>query len=188
MHKKLLCDTSEFFRAALNGGFQKSNDQAIEMVEDDPTVFRHFQYWAYTGLIEEENILWHTLFGIYIFAEARCIPALQNSAIDIVISKHGSSWGSPVDEYRYIYENTAEKSPVRKFLIEWTASVEFLSEDWFGDRTTCSTDFAIDLSLALYDRIQKKTQYGDNDFWEMRFNYHIKGATSSSSEEKSERD
>lgn len=192
MHKKLLCDTSGYFRAALNGNFQESKNQAIEMAEDSADVFCYFQYWAYTGVIEQKprdstEISWHTLAGIYIFAEARCIPALQNMAIDIFIGKHESSPRAPIEEYRYIYENTAEQSPVRRFLAEWAAHRGALSKDWFHDRTIYPTDFAIDLSLALYDRAQNKTTYDIGAFWSARSRYHIEVAVASSSEGKSGR-
>lgn len=81
MHKKLLCDISGFFRAALNGILQESKNQAIAMAEDDAEVFRYLRYWAYTGDVEQKPrdptvIPWHTLAGIDVFAEARCMAAL----------------------------------------------------------------------------------------------------------------
>lgn len=192
MHKKLLCDTSGFFRAALSGNFQESKDQAIEMVEDDPEVFCYFQYWAYTGVIgrnprERFEMAWQTIAGIYIFAEARCIFGLQNSAMDVLIRKHEASTRAPIDEYGYIYENTGETSPVRRFLAEWAAHRGFLAKDWFDDRTIYTIDFTIDLSLALYDRIQKNTSPANlKSFWENRSRYYVEVAAASSSEEKSE--
>lgn len=192
MHKKLLCDTSGFFRAALSGNFQESTNQAIEMVEDDPEVFCYFQYWAYTGVIEQKphnrfEMSWRTIAGIYIFAEARCIPGLQNGAMDVLISKHECSARAPIDEYGYIYENTAETSPVRRFLAEWAAHRGFLSKDWFEDRTIYPIDFTIDLSLALYGRIQNNTSSANVDFWENRSRYYVEVAAASSGEGKSER-
>ena len=191
MHKKLLCDTSGFFRAALNGNFQESQNQAIEMPEDDAEVFCYFQYWAYTGAIEQKprnrlEIPWRILAGVYIFAEARCIPALQNAAIDVLISKHQAFPRAPIEEYGYIYENTAEKSPVRKFLAEWAAHRGCLSKDWFHDRTLYPIDFTIDLCLALYDRIQSRPNSAV-DFWEVRSRYHVEVGVASSSEGRSER-
>lgn len=178
MHKQLLCDTSGFFEAALNGNFKESKSQTIEMAEDDADVFHRFQYWAYTGVIEQEprnqsDISWHTLIDLYVFAEVRCIPALQNAAIDAVIRKHESSPRAPIEEYRYIYENTAEKSPLRRFLAKWAAHRGSLSKDWFFDRSIYPVDFVIDLSLALYDRIQSNTTFYGGDFLRMRSEFHV---------------
>lgn len=179
MHKKLLCDTSGFFRAALNGKFQESENQAIEMAEDDAEVFCYFQYWAYTGVLEQQplypadNIPWHILAGVYIFAEARCIPALQNTAMDVLISKHACSPRAPIEEYRYLYENTADRSPVRRFLAEWAAHWGNLSGDWFHDRTMYPVDFTIDLCMALHKRIQMGVAWNGDDFWKARARYHV---------------
>lgn len=102
------------------------------------------------------DISWHTLANIYIFTEAWCIPVLQNMAIDVRISKYESPPRAPLEACRYIYENTAERSPVRRFLAEWAAHRGSLCKDWFHDRTNNPIDFAIDLSLALYDRIKTR--------------------------------
>ena len=178
MHKRLLCETSSFFEAALNGNFKESKTQTIEMAEDDADVFHCFQYWAYTGAIEQEPrdhsaISWHTLIDLYIFAEVRCIPALQNSAMNVLIRKHESSSRAPIEEYRYIYENTANSSPLRKFVATWAAHRGSLSKDWFFDRTVFPLDFVIDLSLALYERIQSKTALYSGDFSRMRSEFHV---------------
>lgn len=77
--KKIFCVTSGFFGAALNGNFQESKKQAIEMAEDDVEGFGYFQYRHETEPRDPE-MAWLTLAGNYIFAEVRCIPALQNMA------------------------------------------------------------------------------------------------------------
>lgn len=161
------------------------------MAEDDAEVFRHFQYWAYTGTLEQKphdptEISWHILIGIYVFAEARCIPILQNIAMDAIISKHESSMRAPIEEYRYIYDNTAESSPVRRFLVLWAAHRGSLRKDWFNDRTIYPIDFAIDISLALYDRIRFKANYSDGDFWKVRSLFHAEVVVPSSRERKSD--
>ena len=182
MHKKLLCDTCGFFRAALGGRFLEAQNQAIDMPEDDPGVFCYFQYWAYTGVIEDQpryQTPWRTVAGIYAFAEARCIPGLQNSAMDLLIRKHEVVNQAPINEYRYIYENTAEKSPVRRFLAEWAAHKGYLAKGWFVDRTIFPIDFTINLSLALYERIETGTS-STLDFWEIRSRYHVEVAGASS--------
>ncbi|KAM0799296.1 hypothetical protein BDR22DRAFT_856065 [Usnea florida] len=184
MHKRLLCNTSAFFEAALNGNFKESKTQTIEMAEDDADVFHCFQYWAYTGVIDREprdhsEISWRTLIDLYIFAEVRCIPALQNSAMNVLIRKHESSPRAPIEEYRYIYENTAKSSPLRKFLAMWAAHRGLLSEDWFFDRTIFPLDFVIDLSLALHERIRSKTAFYSGDFSRMRSEFHVDEAVAS---------
>lgn len=47
MHKELLCDRSEFFRAACNGNFKEA-EGVVKLPEQDPATFKHFIYWLYT--------------------------------------------------------------------------------------------------------------------------------------------
>ncbi len=47
MHKEVLCDRSEFFRAACNGQFKEA-EGVVDLPEQDPTTFKHFIYWLYT--------------------------------------------------------------------------------------------------------------------------------------------
>lgn len=169
MHKKLLCNTSGFFQAVLSGNSPKST-KPIEIVKEDAEIFSFFQSWAYNGIIKPNH--WRTIVRIYIFAEERCIPGLQNGAMDVLIGMHKISAYVPIREYRYIYEKTAEKSPLRRFLAEWVANRGLLSEGWFNDRTILPVDFIIDLALALYGRIPYTTSPTDVNFWQIRYRYH----------------
>lgn len=47
MHKELLCDRSEFFRAACSGQFTEA-EGVVNLPEQDPATFKHFVYWLYT--------------------------------------------------------------------------------------------------------------------------------------------
>lgn len=38
----LFCNTAAYFRAALDGNFKESQEQSIEMPENDPEVFKYF--------------------------------------------------------------------------------------------------------------------------------------------------
>ena len=190
MHKKLLCDTSGYFRAALCGSFQEAQTQTIDLPEDDAEVFCYFQYWAYTGAIEHAprhrlETPWRTVARLYVFAEARCIPGLQNGAMDVLICKHQAAARAPVHEYGYIYDNTAERSPVRRFLAEWAAHRGELNKGWFEDRSIYPVDFTIDLALALYEKINGDRFFSlsSSSFWEDRARYHVEVAGASVSEE-----
>lgn len=48
IHKALVCSQSDFFKAALTGNFKEA-DGTIALPEQDPTTFRYFVYWLYTG-------------------------------------------------------------------------------------------------------------------------------------------
>lgn len=87
-----------------------------------------------------------------------------------------------------MYDNTAEKSPVGRFLAGWAAHRGSLSRDWFQDRTIYPIDSTIDLSLALHHRCSTGTTYCSGDFWERRSRYHVDVAVAvASSSRKEER-
>lgn len=70
LHKGLLCNASPFFKAALEGKFVESTNQAIDMPEDDAVMFRYLQLWLYTDSLLEAGekpsvVPWRTLIDIY---------------------------------------------------------------------------------------------------------------------------
>ena len=48
IHKNLVCNASDFFKAACNGPFKEA-DGVVCLPEQDPKIFKHFIYWLYTG-------------------------------------------------------------------------------------------------------------------------------------------
>ncbi|KAK4697313.1 protein N-terminal amidase, partial [Lecanoromycetidae sp. Uapishka_2] len=49
VHKALLCKSSDFFNAALNGNFIEANG-TVKLPEQNPGVFKYFVHWLYTGI------------------------------------------------------------------------------------------------------------------------------------------
>jgi hypothetical protein len=80
---------------------------------------------------EENDIEWRTLIDIFIFADMRGIPELQNAAIDGIIEKQATEAHTPLEEVRYIYENTTEKSLLRLLFVDFThTTAHFNHTDW----------------------------------------------------------
>ncbi|KAI9640785.1 hypothetical protein NHQ30_010625 [Ciborinia camelliae] len=125
LHKDLLCNSVEYFRAAFApDGFKESHDSVIDMPEDDPKVFELFVHWLYRGTIaevksrESEDII--TLFDLYIFAEKLCINELANKTMDALQNMGKESdqlIGISVDLAAKICGNTSLTSPLRKFCL-----------------------------------------------------------------------
>lgn len=93
------------------------------MPDEDPQMFNRFQLWLYTGkpfdntIQPGDSILGSHLVDLYIFAEARGIPSLQNAAIDTFIDRR---YERNHILYRYlhkVYNNTSEDSPLRKLAV-----------------------------------------------------------------------
>lgn len=121
MHKGLLCSRSGYFKAALTGNFREAEDQVVILDDEDPETFRMFNAWLYTDVLVEETdplaIPWGLLFNVYVFAEKRIIPLLQNAAIDAIIRAHRQEFIPPI-ELRRAWASTAERSPLRKLLVD----------------------------------------------------------------------
>ncbi|THY07655.1 hypothetical protein D6D02_07184 [Aureobasidium pullulans] len=88
IHKKLLCDSSSYFKAALNNSFAETTSQNITLDDEDPAIFRTFASWLYHPSIvlpsedqEEEHLL-----KLYLFADKRGIVNLANDTITILAS------------------------------------------------------------------------------------------------------
>jgi hypothetical protein len=45
--KALLCNSSTYFKAALNGNFIEGQTQTIELDDEDPAIFRTYVAWLY---------------------------------------------------------------------------------------------------------------------------------------------
>ena len=121
IHKGLLCSRSDYFKAALTGNFSEAADQVVTSDDEDPDTLRTFNAWLYTDVLVEDAgpdmIQWSFLFKIYVFAEKRIRPLLQNAAIDEIIRAHEKDF-IPPEEIRHAWARTAETSPLRKLLVD----------------------------------------------------------------------
>ncbi|MCJ1461298.1 hypothetical protein MMC28_011680 [Mycoblastus sanguinarius] len=140
-------------------------------------MFKHFQYWIYSETIlasDEYDIEWRTLTNLYIFSEARRIPNLQNAAMDVLIDTEMSRSCISIAELSHVYDNTAESSTLRKFLVDWAAQrVDLAKESRFGaaNKDYFPKHFLFDLTIALYLRVENGTRIAD--FKAVRSNYHV---------------
>src|SRR4051812_21905037 len=84
VHKKLICDKSEFFSKAFNGNFREGQEQTMYLEEDAPGVVDLFCRWLYTSEVIEGSTQEHleNLFGLYIFAERLMLKELKNKTMD----------------------------------------------------------------------------------------------------------
>lgn len=178
MHKMLLCSSSDYFRAALDGAFKEAAEQRIELLEDDPKIFERFQLWLYTGKVfdrgEKSTALDHSmLVDIYVFAESRCIPGLQNHLVDTIIRKSAREafYLRPSDGN--MYSNTASSSPLRELAVHMAAHLGRLDcPSWELDKYP--KDFLIALVLALHKRSGlEKDSDRQATLWENRCKYHV---------------
>jgi hypothetical protein len=89
--KRLLCNSSTYFKAALNNGFAETATQKITLDDDDPDVFRTYAAWLFQLEITNESLLQvedleRHLFYVYIYADKRGIRCLANDVVTMLSS------------------------------------------------------------------------------------------------------
>lgn len=131
--KALLCNSSEYFAAALNGAFIEGQTQKIELEDEDPTTFRTYVAWLLQGYLNSQDIE-RALQGsqsfdqhiaeLIIFADKRSAPRLANDAISMLLSymhKIGSVTVEVVDCIYKNLPNSKEIGGLRRLLTEQEA-------------------------------------------------------------------
>ncbi|KAG7004696.1 hypothetical protein G7Y79_00024g056460 [Physcia stellaris] len=194
LHKGLLCNVAAYFRAALEGAFIEAQQQKIEMPDEDPEIFKRFQYWLYTGSLLDDTIpggdilMPSVLADIFIFAEARGIPSLQNAAIDALIDqRYLSPPRLPHRCLHRIYDNTPEDSPLRKLVVAMYAdgSVQLTNACWMSTQNLKDypSEFLRDIICVQYTRLAAFKVVG-KDFKGLREDFHVPVANDSGSQPK----
>ena len=159
----------------------------IELPEDDVTLFECFRVWLDSPIsqkslpsapdfeteIDPDIIIdSKALFDLYIFADMRDIPLLQNFTIDaiILVSERNDTFIGHL--IHHVYDRTTPKSPLRKLLVDWwmdACDLTWLEEQYYDKY---SKRFLFDVALA-----QSKLGPGGSkkfhDFWETRTDYHV---------------
>lgn len=163
LHKGLLCAFSSYFKAALEGGFKEAEEQVIRLPEDDVKVFERFQLWIYTGtFIEagetEKDMDDDLIIGLYLSAEARGIPQLQNLAIDCYINNFDALGEVQTRVFRRIYENTLPSSPLRRLITDLT--VISGGPSWFSEglEKHWSREILLEVVRGLTKEKEKKSR------------------------------
>ena len=160
LHKEILCNVSSYFRAALDGSFAEGLTQQIELPEDDVTVFEYFHAWLYSPIGQKfipsaseidpytTDIDSELLFDLYIFADVRDIPLLQNYTIDAIIYKGEFTDTIFGPLIHHVYDHTTLSSPLRKLLVDWwmdACDPTWLEEQYYGKY---SKRFLFDVAIA----------------------------------------
>jgi hypothetical protein len=125
IHKKLLCDRSDYFSKAFNSRFQEANGE-MHCPEDDPTAFGHLVNYFYRNAVpqlpskdapdNEHSEFYEGLSQLFFLAEKLCMNELSNKTMDTiqdyqrVHNKYVTFEGLTI-----IYRNTHENSKFRMY-------------------------------------------------------------------------
>ena len=182
VHKSVLCNSAQYFQAALNGNFAESRTQILELVEDNAEIFEHFLVWLYTGQIipgfqagDDGVSAQEVLVQLYIFGEARGIPKFQDSVMDQLIDQMEKSPSISNHLLPAIYDGTPIGSPLRRVYTDYIAlEGELIPHEWF--KPECKRrhprESLIDLIGALY-KIKRDCTCTRKTLTELRDDYHV---------------
>jgi len=137
---------------------KEASDGVVTLDDEDREDFERFNVWLYTGdlLQNEESIVdveYLQLFDLYIFAEKRIIPRLQNACIDLVLTKANVADLGPTNmDVARIWDNTPNSSPMRKLILDWFVLRGDMSAYFETDQDveTHSKDFLASVIRAYY--------------------------------------
>jgi hypothetical protein len=135
--KTLLCNSSAYFKAALNGPFIEGQTQTIDLDDEDPSIFWTYIAWLYQGQLNsrdiEEDIDEPQDIGLHIakvivFADKRDISELQNDAISMLLSYLQKCGLATLEVINCIYNmpRSLEISVLRRLFAD--------DEVWYGHR------------------------------------------------------
>ena len=183
IHRGILCNLSAYFRAAIDGKFKEAQDGRIILPVNDPEIFERFQLWAYRGTLllqgqEIKNLNSTILTELYIFAEARDVPTLQNAAVDALIQWEVSVKKIPTNALSRIYANTRVTSPIRRLVVDMSVNKDDLSnEGWFlvneeEEDEGWPREFLFAMARRFYD-LKKAGSKGERDLWKLREKYYV---------------
>lgn len=190
IHKALLCARSSFFRAALTGRFKEAREGTVTLEDEDPETFSRFNTWLYTGSCMNDDagkvLAMRPALQLWLFAEKRLVPGLQNTVIDQLIQ---SVTALDVEEGRVrheisaedeeacisAWENSIEDSRLRTFLLDHFLIYLDLETIFKQER---AAKYPLALITAIVIRAQKAgMDFSDDFFGDLRYGhckrYHV---------------
>ncbi|KAG4433069.1 hypothetical protein IFR05_011463 [Cadophora sp. M221] len=131
IHKEVVCLHSDVLGTAFNSEFTEGQTQTYRLEDTSESAFRLFMQWLYCQRLPIIQVLSHldpeilsqewtldkTLIDLWVLADKFLIPRLQNLVIETMQRKVESSHLVPAYTFKYLYENTAEHSLLRRYII-----------------------------------------------------------------------
>ena len=159
LHCDLLCERSDFFRAAFRGHFKEAEAEELTLLDETVESFELLVAWLYGASLKSipSEDKFTTYLELVILARKLCLEHLQNETMDHVLRFYRTSLPT-VDFHtiRWIYENTLEGDPLRRLTIRcasWTAMYNETDIAWSDDRYLLEEggDIAVDFASTLAD-------------------------------------
>ena len=159
LHCDLLCERSDFFRAAFQGHFKEAEAEELTLPDENVESFELLVAWLYGASLK--SITSKDKFTVYldlvILARKLCLEHLQNETMDHILRFYRTSLPTvAVHDIRWIYENTLAGDPLRRLSIRcasWTAMSNETDISESDDRALLEEggDVAVDFASTLAD-------------------------------------
>lgn len=190
VHERLIRAYSPFFDKAMSGNWQESSRRAVELPDDEPTIFQLYIHWLYYETLPvfcnepglSGNAEYLELIKAYILGDKLMDSKFQDAVIDAIIEKSvskasdGASWYPVGEALEYTYNNTNGSALIRKLLVDMYVIYGHGNwlHDW-GEAASIPQPFLSELASRLLDldrrdvvsRLKMKIEAS---------NYHIHGS------------
>lgn len=133
VHEGLLLKHSEHFRNLVVGGrAQAQLPRRIHLANKAPQTFRLVNFWLYTGVLTDDDDIevptanpeelpgpsWNELVDVYIFAERKSMPGLQNAYIELFIRRIVKSKSFPQEIIGRVWQQTSDRSKIQHLIVD----------------------------------------------------------------------
>jgi hypothetical protein len=119
VHRGLLCHHSGLLRTLLQGPFKNNDSHALP--NEKPEIFQLFFHWLYSGEVicdETLDLNPKIIVHLYFFADVYQVQQLQDRALELYFLRFLKYWEAPQDLTQVVYEQTADKSALRKLHVD----------------------------------------------------------------------
>ncbi len=180
IHKRLVCQTSSYFKAAMDGNFEESFKGELHLDEQDPEVFNCFVEWVYSGKVElpilsgeqrHDSEVWMKFSKLYLLSNYLQCAAFGNCLLDNapLKSRYEPAKCTLPDAgiVKMVYENTVEQCGIRRYfaaMFVWLTNRPKSSDTkLLGE---CLSSFPSGCVLDIAKLAVKETQGGYRDHFQ----------------------
>lgn len=162
LNEELLCDRSDYFKAAFQGNFKEASEKEVYLEEEDSEAFAMFVNWVYGCLLRYEPGPGPSLANapsadpflkLYCLAEFLGIEKLMNLAIDQYSAAMRFCGRRPsAENVTYLCMHSPKNSLARKFIaysVAFSFSKPTLSGDIYEEVIESNAEFALEVIKAM---------------------------------------
>ncbi|CAO2658825.1 Nn.00g065480.m01.CDS01 [Neocucurbitaria sp. VM-36] len=186
IREDLLIQSSDFFRAALRGGFKETHNKTVTLKDGDAGIFEVFVHWLYFKRFpdpeKDDNMdlimFWFAknlderLLDMYIFADKYQIEGLGKEALNaFYYEAHDSDHLSDHHIVNRAFDSLSENSPLCRLLVDLYCYYE-KEPPSRQDRDTFSHVFMRNIWSRYRELVHKSPYTGCGDLSFELCNYH----------------